>query len=212
MFDSAFAAFYFPWLVVEKNEERIPIPPSGHIAGIIARCDEQMGLNRPPANEVIEGHLDLALILREEDIGFLNREGINCLKSFPTKGIRIWGARTTSSDPQLKYLNVRRILNGIIKAVSLNLQWAVFEPNTPRIWKTISREVSFFMLKLWEKGFFKGSSPEEAFYVKCDHETNPAEMINSGFLTVEVGVAPVRPTEYIAFRLTQEMQTTSENQ
>jgi len=209
-FDTRYAALYFPWIVLDRKGHRLLVPPSGHVAGVVARCDEAMGVHRPPANEVVRHAQDLAILLREEDIGHLNSEGINCLKSGSTRGLLVWGARAMSSDPQFKYLNVRRILNAINKAMATNLQWVVFEPNQPTLWKTVSRNVTQFLVDLWRKGYFTGSAPEEAFFVKCDDETNPPEERDAGKLIVDVGVAPVRPTEFIVLRVAQEMQGASE--
>lgn len=205
-FDSPFGALYFPWVVVDRKGERQTIPPCGHVAGIIARCDAEMGVHRPPANEVLADALDLAVLLREEDIGALNAEGINCITSASVRGLRIWGARTVCSDPQYRYINVRRIINAIVKAMNAHLQWVVFEPNVPSLWKTITRNVSDFLTDLWRKGYFRGQVPEEAFFVKCDEETNPPEERDAGRLIVEVGVAPVRPAEFLIVRVAQEMQ------
>lgn len=205
MFDSQYAAFYFPWLLIESRGNRISIPPSGHVAGIYARCDNNFGVHKPPANEEILGIYDLTADIRDEEIGFLNSEGINCIRAFTTRGIRIWGARTTSSDTQLRYINVRRVINTIIRSLNLNSQWVVFEPNSPKLWKTLSRNVTSFLYDLWKKGFFKGRYPEDAFYVKCDDETNPPEVRDAGQLVVEVGVAPVRPAEFIIFKVSQQI-------
>jgi hypothetical protein len=206
MFDSPFAAFYFPWVVVQRPDgTRRSVPPCGHVAGIYSRSDQQFGTYRAPANEEMQGIVDLDLVLQEEDIGSLNHRGINCLKYFPARGIRIWGARTVSSDRALRYVNVRRTLNAIIRSLNTDLQWVVFEPNSPALWKTVHRNVAYFLSQLWEQGYFQGRSPEDAFYVKCDHETNPAEVRDAGQVVVEVGVAPVRPAEFIVFRVTQHM-------
>ncbi|MFT5431192.1 MAG: phage tail sheath protein FI [Myxococcota bacterium] len=204
LFDTGYAAFYYPWICVETSDGVRQVPPAGHVAGIYARCDEKDGVHRAPANEEIEGILDLSVILDDADIGELNQQGINTLKSFARRGIRVWGARTASSDPTHRYINVRRTISAIIRSMEKNLQWVVFEPNDPRLWKTVSQSVSFFLLELWRGGYFKGRSPEEAFYVKCDAETNPMEVIAAGQLVVEVGVAPVRPAEFIVFRISEE--------
>ncbi len=208
-FDSAFAAFYFPWVVVRSaTGRRRSVPPCGHVAGSYARSDQNHGVFRAPANDELEGVVDLELILRDEDIGEMNHRGINCLKSFTARGIRVWGARTACSDGTWRYINVRRTLNTIIRSMNTNLQWVVFEPNSRILWKIVARNVSFFLAELWELGFFKGSTPNEAFYVKCDDETNPPEIRDAGQVVVEVGVAPVRPAEFIIFRVQQNMPET----
>ena len=174
----------------------------------MARCDDAMGVHRAPANEVLAGADDLTLLLREEDVGYLNAEGINCLRSLPGRGLRIWGARAMSSDPQYRFLNVRRMLNAINKAMNSNLQWVVFEPNVPSLWKTVNRNITQFLMDLWRKGYFTGATPEEAFYVRCDDETNPPSERDAGRMIVDVGVAPVRPAEFVVLRVAQEMQET----
>ena len=206
MFDSPYAALYFPWIVVEHEGRTRTVPPSGHIAGVFARTDSEAGVHHAPANTPLDGVLDLDRVLQDPDVGYLNSRGVNCLKYFPTRGIRVWGARTVSSDPSLRFINVRRILSTLIRSISLNLQWVVFEPNHPKLWKSVNRNVSFFLRDLWRLGFFSGRVPEEAFYVKCDHETNPPELRDAGYLIVEVGVAPVRPAEFIVFRVQQQVE------
>ncbi len=205
LFDSAYAAFYYPWVVVDSpTGDRVEVPASGHVAGIYARCDKAVGVHRAPANEEIEGILDLSVLLGDKDIGYLNSHGINCIRSFAKRGMRVWGARTVSSDPMTRYINVRRTITSIIRSMEVNLQWVVFEPNEPRLWKAITFAVSHFLQKLWKAGYFKGRSPEEAYYVKCDGETNPPEVRDAGMVVVEVGVAPVRPAEFILFRIAEE--------
>jgi uncharacterized protein len=202
MFDTAFAAFYFPWVNIESFDgaPRI-VPPSGHLAGIYSRCDAAEGVYRAPANEVINGVVDLARNLFDTDIGQLNHNGINCLKSFGSRGIRVWGARTMSNDPQWRYVPVRRVVNAIIRTVEQGLQWAVFENNTPSLWKALENQVAFFLKTLWERGYLRGDTPEDAFFVRCDENTNPQEVRDAGLLVIECGVSPVRPAEFIVFRV-----------
>jgi len=203
MFDSAYAAFYYPWVTIHQGGTERKIPPSGFVAGVISRVDRGRGVFHPPANEAIESAVDLELILQEKDLGELNREGVNCLKSFPTRGIRIWGARTASSDPMQRFVNVRRELSAIIKTLSRDLQWVVFEPNDSGLWKRVAMDVQFFLYDLWKQGFFRGGSPEDAFFVKCDSENNPPEVRDAGMVVVDVGVSPVRPAEFVTFTITQ---------
>ncbi len=204
MFDSQYAAFYFPWVKTEVNGVVREVPSSGHVAGIYARCDAKEGVHRAPANEELEGIVDLSVLLADEDIGHLNAQGVNALKTFAKRGMRVWGARTASSDSGSRYINVRRTISAIIRSMERNLQWVVFEPNDQRLWKTITHSVSHFLNELWRSGYFKGRTPEEAFYVKCDTETNPPEVREAGQVVVEVGVAPVRPAEFIVFRVSEE--------
>jgi phage tail sheath protein FI len=205
LFDTNFAALYFPWVVIEKGGQKIEVPPCGHVAGIMARCDDAFGVFRSPANEVLEHAQDLTMVLHDEDLGMLNAEGICCLKSASARGLRVFGARVMTSDPQYRYLSVRRTMNALRRAIEEYLQWVVFEPNMPSLWKTITRHITGFLTDLWRNGYFAGATPEEAFYVKCDDETNPPEERDAGRLHVEVGVAPVRPAEFMMVRLAQEM-------
>lgn len=209
-FDSRFAALYFPWLRVERRGTMRAVPPSGHVAGLFARCDAAAGPHRPPANEALEDAQDLTLVLRDDDVGLLNGEGINCLVAQGNRGLRVWGARTASADPAWRYVNVRRVVNAINKSMNASLQWVVFEPNLPSLWKTVARDTTAFLMALWKKGWFQGDAPEDAFYVKCDDETNPPEERDAGRLVVEVGVAPVRPAEFLILRMAQEMQGSTE--
>jgi len=203
MFDSSYAAFYYPWVAVHQGGVEQKVPASGFVAGVIARVDRSRGVFHPPANETIESAVDLELILQDKDLGELNREGINCLKSFPTRGIRIWGARTASSDPMQRYVNVRREIGAIVKTLSRDLQWVVFEPNDSGLWKRVAMDVQFFLYDLWKQGFFRGGSPEDAFFVKCDSENNPPDVREAGMVVVDVGVSPVRPAEFVTFTITQ---------
>lgn len=206
LFDTAFAAFYYPWVEVETPGGHRLVPPSGHIAGIYSRCDQGEGPYRAPANEDIKGIFNVARDLREADIGQLNSEGINCLKPFPRRGIRVWGARTASSDPSWRYVPVRRVVNAVISSVERGLQWSVFEVNSTLLWKSVTRQITNYLTDLWQAGYFTGRTPEEAFFVKCDHETNTRETIDAGMVIVDCGVAPVRPAEFMIFRVATEMQ------
>ncbi|MGB0589003.1 MAG: phage tail sheath family protein [Myxococcota bacterium] len=206
LFDSAYAAFYYPWVMVSDGQRSRLVPPSGHVAGIYARCDNAMGPYRAPANEAVNGIFDMGRDLTDGDIGQLNKEGINCLKSLPQRGIRVWGARTASSDPAWRYVPVRRIVNSVISSVERGLQWSVFENNDRFLWKQLVHQVTSFLLELWQAGFFKGATPEDAFYVKCDAETNPPEVQNAGQVVVECGVAPVRPAEFVVFKVDSEIE------
>ena len=206
LFDSAYAAFYFPWVTISDGGRDRLVPPSGHVAGIYARCDNAMGPYRAPANEAIRGIFDVGRDLTDADIGSLNKEGINCLKSLPQRGIRVWGARTTSSDPAWRYVPVRRVVSAVIASVEQGLQWAVFENNDRFLWKRLVHQVTSFLLDLWKEGFFKGGTPEDAFYVKCDEETNPPEVRDAGQVIIECGVAPVRPAEFVIFKVDSEVE------
>ena len=206
LFDSAHGALYYPWLEIEEEGELIQIPPSGHIAGIVARTDQEIGTHGPPANQEFKGVVDIATPLSPDHVGQLNAECVNAVRPMNARGIRLWGARTLSSDPQLRYINVQRVLGTLIRALRTDLQWVVFEPNGPKLWKIIVRDITLFLTQLWREGMFRGDTPEDAFYVKCDEETNGPEERDAGRVTIEVGVSPVRPAEYIVFRIRQELE------
>lgn len=205
-FDSKFAALYYPWIKVADpvNGRSFMMPPSGHIAGLWARNDEARGVHKAPANEVLRGALDLGIQITKGEQERLNPTGINCIRSFPGRGIRVWGARTLSSDPSWRYLNVRRLFNYLEESIFQGSQWVVFEPNDERLWATVRRNVAAFLVGEWRQGALFGSTPDEAFYVKCDAETNPPEVIDAGQVVCEIGVAPVKPAEFVVFRISQE--------
>ncbi|WP_433679889.1 phage tail sheath family protein [Nocardia sp. CA-119907] len=204
-YDSKYAALYYPWVKVfdpSAGTGRF-VPPSGHIAGIWARNDESRGVHKAPANEVVRGALTLGVQLTKPEHDLLNPLGINCIRTFPGRGIRVWGARTLSSDPAWRYLNVRRLFNYMEESILNGTQWVVFEPNDDALWARIRRTISAFLVNEWRKGALFGLTPDEAFYVKCDRETNPAEAIDVGQVVCEIGIAPVKPAEFVVFRLAQ---------
>jgi phage tail sheath protein FI len=207
-FDSAFAAFYFPWLIIPQNDRRRrrAVPPSAFVAGVYARSDERHGVHKPPANEIIEGIVDLDVLLSDTHLGLLNHEQVNCIKNVATRGLRIWGARTISSDTDWRYVNVRRIFNALRRSLDHGTQWVTFEPNTPTLWGNVARNVQVFLERLWRQGYFQGSSPDQGFYVRCDQTTNTRETVDAGLLICEVGIAPVKPAEFIVFRIKQEVE------
>lgn len=204
-YDSKFAALYYPWIELMDPLTRKPIhvPPCGHVAGTWARVDASRGVHKAPANEVLMGVNGLGFQVTHDEQGGLNRVGINCIRSFPGRGIRIWGARTLSSDPEWRYLNVRRLFNYISESIIEGTQWAVFEPNDHRLWTRLRISSQNFLTRAWRDGALFGARPEEAFYVKCDAETNPPDMIEAGQVVIEIGVAPVKPAEFVVFRISQ---------
>ena len=205
---SMFAALYYPWVRVinPKDGSTISVPPCGHVMGVWSRNDETRGVYKAPANEVPRGVIDLAYDTNFREQELLNPIGINCIRKFPNRGIRIWGARTLV-EPDItewRYVNVRRLISYIEKSIELGTQWVVFEPNDEDLWARVSRVVSNFLERLWREGALFGASPEEAFYVKCDGELNTPESMMLGRLYVEVGVSPVRsPAEFVIFRISQ---------
>ena len=161
------------------------------------------GVHKAPANEVIRGAVELETQITKNEHDLLNPIGINCIRAFPGRGIRVWGARTLSCDPAWRYLNVRRLFNYLEESILNGTQWVVFEPNDDALWARIRRTISAFLVNEWRKGALFGLTPDEAFYVKCDRETNPAEGIDAGQVVCEIGVAPVKPAEFVIFRLCQ---------
>jgi phage tail sheath protein FI len=204
-YDSKMAALYWPWIeVIDPLSKRpIMVPPSGHVAGVWARTDDQRGVHKAPANEVVMGATSLGFQLTSVEQGELNRLGINCIRAFSGRGIRVWGARTLSSDPEWRYINVRRLFNYVSQTLMEGTQWSVFEPNDERLWLKLRASVSNFLTMMWRGGALFGTSAEQAFFVKCDAETNPPEVIDAGQVICEVGISPVKPAEFVIFRLSQ---------
>src|SRR6267378_3107547 len=202
--DSQYAAYYFPWIQVYDPEKgNIFVPPSGHMAGIYARSDSERGVHKAPANEIVRGALGLKYSISRAEQDFLNPRGINCIRNMGDRGIRVWGARTVSSDPSWRYINVRRLFLMVEQSIEIGTQWVVFEPNDETLWKRVSRNISAFLLRIYNSGALMGKTPEEAFYVKCDAETNPPEVVDAGQMVCEIGIAPVKPAEFVIFRIGQ---------
>lgn len=204
-YDSAYATLYWPWIKTPDpvSGQMTYMPPSGHVAGIWGRNDDTRGVHKAPANEVVRGAVSLEVQITRNEHDLLNPVGINCLRSFPGRGIRVWGARTLSSDPEWRYVNIRRLFNYLEESILNGTNWAVFEPNDEALWARLRRTISAFLVNEWRKGALFGSTPDEAFFVKCDSETNPAEGIDAGQVVCLVGVAPVKPAEFVIFRLSQ---------
>ena len=205
--DRGFGAYYFPWITVRdpfSPKDMVNVPPSGHIAGIYARTDATRGVHKAPANETVRGALDLTYKVTKDEQGELNRLGVNCIRQFATQGIRVWGARTLAdSASEWRYLNVRRLFNQIEESIAQGTRWVVFEPNDVSLWKKIRRDVSAFLMLQWRQGALMGTTPEQAFFVQCDEETNPPEVIDAGMVVTVIGIAPVKPAEFVIFRIGQ---------
>lgn len=204
-YDSKYAAMYWPWIKVADPVagKQVFVPPSGHMAGIWARNDSSRGVHKAPANEVVRGAVTLELNITKGEHDVLNPIAVNCIRSFRGQGIRVWGARTLSSDPEWRYLNVRRLFNYVEKSILQGTNWVVFEPNDPKLWDSVKRTVTMFLRRVWRDGALFGQTPADAFFVKCDEENNPAENRDVGILTVEIGIAPVKPAEFVVFRISQ---------
>jgi phage tail sheath protein FI len=201
-----FAAFYFPWLEVFDPVSNGPAytPPSGHLAGIYARVDNDRGVHKAPANEPVIGALDLKYLISKARQDGLNPQGVNCIRNL-NGNLTVWGARTLGGDANadLKYINVRRTLLFLRKSIEDGTQWVVFEPNEPGLWQKITRNIRAFLTNVWRSGALFGTTIQEAFYVRCDAETNPPELRDLGQVVTEIGVAIVRPAEFVIFRISQ---------
>jgi phage tail sheath protein FI len=203
--NSNFGILYHPWISVMDPftpMRLVNVPPSGHLAGIYARTDATRGVHKAPANERVVGALNVAYRVTREEQELLNPAGVNCIRFFPESGIRVWGCRTLG-DADWRYVPIRRFFNMVEESIVRATQWAVFEPNDPTLWKSLIRDVRAFLTRLWRDGALMGRRPEDAFFVKCDEENNPPEVIDAGQLVIEVGVAPVKPAEFIIFRIGQ---------
>lgn len=211
--DTAFGALYYPNLVVANplarpgatNGERfITVSPVGHVAGVWARTDATRGVWKAPANEALRGIARLETDVTNGEQDLLNPEGVNCIRSFGSYGTKIWGARTLAkTDPSWRYVNVRRLFNFIEESIRRGTQWAVFEPNDFDLWQRVKRNISSFLRGLWMQGALVGATADQAFYVLCDASNNPPSSVDEGRLVVDVGIAPVKPAEFVIFRISQ---------
>lgn len=206
IFDTTYGALYHPWLTVfdPLDKKNIAIPPSGSIMGIYARSDNSRGVHKAPANEVVRACVGLDVQFNKGEQDLLNPKGVNLIRAFPGLGIRVWGARTVSSDGSWKYINVRRLFIFIEESIKSNTNWAVFEPNDEVLWVRVQRTIEVFLTNLWRGGSLAGTSPDEAFFVNIGRSTMTQDDIDNGRLICVIGVAPVKPAEFIIFRLTQK--------
>ncbi len=201
--DGLNGALYYPWIAIrdEAATGTRLAPPCGPVAGVFARTDRQTGVHKAPANEVLEGVLDLETRLTDADQARLNPAGVNCLRAFPGRGIRVWGARTLSADPAWRYVNVRRLFLTAGRWIEAMLPQIVWEPHDPALWARVTRSLTAYFSDLHRRGALAGGTPQEAFYVKCDAETNPPETRDAGMVVTEIGLAPVVPGEFIVVRV-----------
>jgi hypothetical protein len=171
----------------------------------MARVDGERGVHKAPANELVMGITGLSQNINRLEQGQYNDRGVNVIREFKDRGIRVWGARTlaTKSDPSWKYINVRRLFIMIEQSIMLGSQWSVFEPNDQTLWKKLTRDVRSYLMRVWRSGALFGATPEEAFYVKCDGETNPRYLIDAGQVNVQIGISPVKPAEFVVFSIGQ---------
>jgi hypothetical protein len=202
---------YYPWLVIRDpvTGETITCPPSGHMAGIWARTDATRGVHKAPANAPVLGALALVRPISKGDQELLNPAGVNCIRYFSGEGILVWGARTLAAEAsEFRYINVRRLTNMIKESILEGTRWAVFEPNHHPLWSALRRDANAFLMNVWRDGALVGRTPEEAFFVKCDDETNPPEVRDAGMVVTIIGIAPVKPAEFVVFKLMQSADTT----
>ncbi len=206
IFSSSYAALYHPWLTVfdPLDKKNIAIPPSGSIMGIYARSDNTRGVHKAPANEVVRACVGLDTQFNKGEQDILNPKGVNLIRAFPGQGIRVWGARTVSGDPSWKYVNVRRLFIFLEETIKANTNWAVFEPNDEALWTRVHRTISVFLNGMWRNGSLAGTSADEAFFVNIGRSTMSQDDIDNGRLVCVIGVAPVKPAEFVIFRITQK--------
>ncbi len=203
--DTKYAAFYYPWIKVIDGEAGLLrlSPPGGHMAGIYARSDTERGVHKAPANEVVRGAADLEFQITKGEQDILNPRGVNVIRAFPGRGIRLWGARTLSSDALWKYINVRRLFLFLEESIDEGTQPFVFEPNNEKLWDRVKQTITQFLTRVWRDGALMGTTPEEAFFVKVDRTTMTQDDIDNGRLICIIGVAPVKPAEFVIFRIAQ---------
>ena len=209
MYDSTYAAMYHPWLqMFDAGAKRTDyFPPSGAMAGIYARSDNSRGVHKAPANEVVRGCTGLSCNYNVGEQDILNPIGVNLIRALPGQGIRVWGARTISSNGLWKYVNVRRLFIFIEESIKANTNWVVFEPNSETLWSRVTRTIETFLATCWRDGALAGSSPEQAFFVECGPTTMTQDDIDNGRLICQIGIAPVKPAEFVIFRITQKTAT-----
>ena len=208
--DSLYAALYYPWVKVPdpaNSDEQISMPPSGHMAGVYALVDNERGVHKAPANVVIQQITAFDDDVNEREQDLLNPVGVNALRAFPFRGQRVWGARTISSIPEWRYINVRRLFIFIEDSIKQGTQWVVFEPNAEPLWALVTQAITNFLDTVWRTGALEGTKQEEAFFVRCDRSTMTEDDVANGRLIVEIGIAPVKPAEFVIFRFRQKTRS-----
>jgi phage tail sheath protein FI len=197
---------YYPWIFVRNplqagNSVVRRVSPSGHIAGVYANTDLTVGVHKAPANTELQWAQDLTAEVTAEMQGFLNPIGVDCIRAFSGRGLRVYGARTLSDLASWRFVSVRRLFFMIEHALLISMQWVVFEPNNIHLWHLLRASISSFLEAQWRNGAFAGNTPEESFYVKCDATNNTQATTANGDLFIEIGIAPVVPAEFIVFRI-----------
>ena len=204
---SSNAAFYFPWVQVYDpvKKQNVYQPPTGFVAGLYSRVDSARGIHKAPANEALRGVNGLKYSLTKEEQTLLNPRGINLIRDFGDEGIKVYGARTITDDPEWKYINVRRLFLNVRQTIQKGTEWAVFEPNNESLWGSVRRNIGSYLKTLWKNEALVGATPEEAFYVICDKTNNTQETIDQGILNIDIGMAPVKPAEFINITIQQAL-------
>jgi phage tail sheath protein FI len=207
--DSSFAALYYPWIYVkeEVTGKLCLVPMGGHVAGIYARTDMEAGVHKAPTNQVIQGALGTEITMKSHQQDILNPQGINSIRNFPDKGYLLWGARTLSSDPTKKYVNVCRLLIYLEQSIKKGTAWATFEPNNEATWAKMKSTIENFLTQAWTDRMLLGAKKQEAFFVNCDRTTMTQNDIDNGRINVIIGVAPVKAAEFSIFRINQTIQS-----
>ncbi|MFD0689869.1 phage tail sheath family protein [Actinomadura fibrosa] len=201
---NGFGALYWPWLVIPDPgapDRRLTVPPSGHVAGIMARCDDTVGVHRAPANEDVRGALDVEYQLNDTEQGQLNHRNINAIRRFPGGPPLVWGARTLTTSVSWQYVNVRRLVCYVEDSIRQGVRWAVFAPNDLRLWRGLERSIGEFLTRVWQAGALFGATAKDAFYVSITEELNPPDVRARGEVVIEIGLAPSRPAEFIELRI-----------
>lgn len=209
---SKYGALYYPWLrekAADFSGRDLFVPPSGHVAGVYARVENREGVGRAPANEPLDGVVEFEFCLNDAAQSILNPKGVNCLRSFPGRGLLVWGARTLSPEPLWRYVGVRRLCLAIIKQILVNLRWTVFEPNDAALWRKIVASLTTYMRDLFRRGALAGARTEQSFFVKCDAETNTPDVVASGQAVTEIGFAPARPAEFVYVTIKRTTESVS---
>jgi phage tail sheath protein FI len=204
--DSTRGALYYPWITIVDpiGGQEMTTPPSGFVAGIYARTDVERGVHKSPANEVVRLAVGFEQLLNKAQQDVLNPEGVNCLRFFEGRGLRVWGARTATSDPEWRYVAVRRFFTFLEHSIDKGTQWAVFEPNGSVLWSRVRRTIEDFLADQWRSGHLMGDKPDEAYFVRCDRSTMTQSDFDNGRLVCLIGVAPLRPAEFVIFRIGQK--------
>jgi hypothetical protein len=203
--ESSFAAVYYPWIYVKQagSGSLCLVPPGGHVAGIYARVDIEQGVYKAPANQIVQGAVDLEFAVNRRQQDSLNPQGINCIINFAGRGILVWGARTLSNSSETKYVTVRRLLIYLEQSITKGTAWATFEINNEVTWMKVKTTIENFLTQTWRTGALLGAKQQEAYFVKCDRTTMTQSDIDDGRLNVLIGVAVTKPAEFMIIRITQ---------